>query len=198
MRSVRWLKSALTYAAISATGVIAGVAVARLYGTWSHSQATREQSAEMTEFLFARIEGIAVGQTFPDVPLWSLADSRTLSPGEVLRHGGMLYYISLQCGSCKAAVASLQAARPKGRLGRHDILLVAVGTAAEAQGFASQHSIEFPVLVDTTKTLPMDYGVRAFPVCFCLDSAQTVLAVQAEMREAADIERFINDCAERQ
>lgn len=184
----------LIYGVLLIVGGGLGSASARLYRQWVQHRSKVEQTAASTGFLSENLKGIAVGEAFPDVPLYSSVTKRSTLIPELLPHGGALIYISLECNSCLEVIELLRGECKANPLLGSQIVLILVGDRESAIQFAVDSESPFPYLVDSAKTLALEFGVVSFPSYFCIDSQYELVSYGSNSGSLNGLTERVTDC----
>ncbi|MEW5875294.1 MAG: hypothetical protein AB1752_08955 [Candidatus Zixiibacteriota bacterium] len=158
-------------------GLVGALLAARFQGgSIGTHRAESTRQAALNQFLHKNLKGVAVGQEFPAVPVWTPAgDSATTIP-ELLPGGGLVFYVMSDCHACTTAVRIL--AEERARLGNTGIPAVNVSSSNPADLLASLPD-DFPihVWIDQQDLLLSEYGVRTTRTYFKLDRAGRAISM---------------------
>lgn len=117
----------------------------------------------------------AAGEPAPDLYLPSLTGSQSgLPPG----HGKttLVYFFAPWCTWCAASAHNIRKLRDIRGEEELTVLLVALSyeTVEEVEAYVERHELDVPVLLGTSNTA-FDWGVRAFPTYYIVDSERRVV-----------------------
>lgn len=177
-----------------ALGAFLGVSSGSAYRSWQNHKTEAARVEESNEYLRESLQGIAIGKPFPDIPLWSPDGRSTVTIGNLLPDGGVVYYIVLGCESCLDAVSSLEKVTSQREVSEARIVVIASGIPDEAQEFIRASGFGGRLFLDATNSLSVEYGVRSFPAYFCLDRDQSVLSFGAEVRTLSQLSEIVDNC----
>ncbi|MBI3872748.1 MAG: hypothetical protein HY304_06705 [candidate division Zixibacteria bacterium] len=143
--------------------------------------------ASQRDYLLEHVRGIARGNPFPRITLWSVDGVRTAEIGELLPKGGLLVLVGPGCASCLEAGTALDSALTLAGPKAVPAILV-TDQAEKSDAFAellTVRGVHVPVYCDTRESLRREYKVLANPVYFRLDS-QLVVADFGPAGQRAD------------
>jgi hypothetical protein len=155
-------------AGVAVLGWVVGSAIA-------HRRADTEQEAKregLTGYLEENIQGIGVGQPFPDIPIWSCGESESHTVRELLPGGGVIVLVGADCASCAETAAVFDAVvRTLGGAARPAILLLDHAKAPEAFTEAlAARGVKIPLYCDVTESMRREHTVATTRAYFRLDS----------------------------
>lgn len=103
----------------------------------------------------------------PPFTLTSL-DGRHVSLADLAGKTVLLHFWATWCGVCKLEIPTLDSIHHG--LDEDEVLLAVVASndAAEVRSFASEHALEYPILMANSDILSA-YGISAFPTNFIID-----------------------------
>lgn len=149
----------------------------------------------MNAYLAQRIHGFGIGDMFPDIPLQPPNGGPASMIGDLLPNGGLVYYASPGCGSCRESLADLQYVLDARDTATLDILVIAVGTMEDGAQFLTSTGFKQPFVMDIQNSLSVEYGVEIFPTYFCLDENLRVLSFGTDATSAQRLSDIIFECA---
>ena len=168
-----------------ALGVIVVLAVALLAGSWVGTRfgvfraeaGRQEEQTQLQGFLEENIEGISVGQPFPDLVLWTADGRQAFHLRELLPRGGVLFFFAAECDVCRDAVEALSTAmRTLGTSSKPVIAATGARPDRLLEGMAAR-GVDLPLYCDMQESLRRDHKVATARTFFVLDSAGVLTAM---------------------
>lgn len=163
-----WLQRIFLFGLIVAFAVVVG----SFAGSWyNHRRAYADAisyNATVDEYLHSNLRGISVGQPFPDVPLTQLGVVEPQHVRDFMPRGGVVLFLSSECGTCVQTVESLVGIVGADRLAER-FLLIVDSDAAPMHEYLGAHGADVHLVQDMRRELQYTYGVTAFPAYFVLD-----------------------------
>jgi len=122
--------------------------------------------------------GTSAGSTAPDFTLQDL-DGRSVTLGELRGQVVLIDFWATWCTPCKHEMPHLQDMYERYRDRGFTVLAVDVGESAnQARPFIEGEGYTFPVLLDSQSKVFRQYGVRALPTVFVVDTQGVIREVK--------------------
>ena len=175
--------------------VVVGAILALLSGRWVGSLIADSRKADekvrLTGSLEKNIQGIAIGQPFPDLPVWTTDGARATPVLELLPDGGVVFCVSSICESCVDALAALMQARTQlGDIALPFVVVTSPEPARLLDGLAGR-GIACTLWCDQQDLLRTRYKVLTTRAWFALDSAGVVLRFGSAEYDPAEYEDIV-------
>lgn len=187
------MKRAAAYLAIITAGVVLGIASGRLYSNWKIEAAISEKQNVVREALFNSLQGIEIGNEFPEVIVWTVDESETVTIDDILPAGGILYFIAADCYWCKDALIGLKGALASEGSSHFPVAIVAQGSPDVVRVLESELGMK--IFVDIQQTLSRDFGVVTFPTCFLIDRDHKLQLIETDVRTTEQVLEIMDDYA---
>jgi len=171
-----------TFLLLIAGGSVLGVVAGREIRDYRLQATIQDTRAEVQTYLDAHLTGIGAGSPFPSIPLWSADGTTSFYSDEVLPEGGILLYISADCGSCFASMTALQNTLMADGLDDRSAVVVAFGSPEPVVQYAKDNGIRLRIVFDVERILGREYGVTTFPTLIGIDHDHRVTALIPEAR----------------
>jgi len=145
----------------------------QVYGQQKVKTAQAESKAKWDQMTATRLVGIAVGDSFPSFPVWSLDSSGVACEvRELLPDGGLLVSVSPTCHVCVEVAVALQTACDRIQSPTADAVLLLEGESSEVLMAAlKEHDVRLPVFWDVEQALFHVHKVNSNPTWFVLNSS---------------------------
>ncbi len=159
--------------ASSALGIVLlawwlGAALGRHRAASIASQKRQELRSYLDEHLRSEL---SVGRAFPGIVLSFPDGRRSCQIRNVLRHGGLVVYLSAECPVCMEIVDSVGVLISRNLLDDSTTVILTSGSPAALANYMLSRHIVIPILRDSSESLSRDFGVMTQPCFFFLDSA---------------------------
>lgn len=169
--TLRLAFGALGFAAL----FIGGWAVGTWLGDARAGLAASKRAVARSDNLKDMVEGISVGNPFPNIDLWTPSGDTARPLDDVLPNGGLLLYTAPTCGSCLDAAHALEAEVKAGRISPNSIVVSDdCANTLEFEEKLRHEGIELGVYCDAPQALRSVHHVIHNPAHFLLDSAGVV------------------------
>lgn len=156
--------------AMAAVAVVVGVILLALISSGM------QQSSNGQDFTATTLQGNTV----------QLSDYR----GQVV----LVNFWATWCPPCRAEMPTIQAAYD--HYGDQGFTVLAVNngeTSEQIVPFASYFRLDFPILLDTNRSVQESFGIRSYPTSIFFDGSGEMYATHTGMVTEADLVRYIND-----
>ena len=137
-------------------------------------------------------DSLKVGNAAPDFSLSSASDTLiTLSSfrGKIV----MVNFWASWCGPCKAEMPAVQQVSAKYA---GDLIVLGVNdedTLGTIRDFAQQFELTFPLLLDSTGDVSVQYKIRAYPTTFFVDREGVIFHIAVGSMEQSTIEEVLKE-----
>ena len=179
------LKSVSIISCVLAVAAVSGIGLGKVYGEHrARAKANQERATEAAfndRILREQTEGIAIGQQFPELAVWSIDGRIAVNCTELLPTGGAIYLFSPGCGDCVESLTSLQRAADSLRIDPQKIVILAdrEEMSLDILDDLQKTDIRFPYYCDVTKAMRDTYRVRSRTAVFTLDASGNVSDMRA-------------------
>ena len=118
----------------------------------------------------------ASGEPAPELYLPALTGGQAGLPQETDENTTLVYFFAPWCTWCAASAHNIRKLRNIRGEDELNVFLVALSyeTVEEVQAYVERHELDVPVLLGTSNTA-FDWGVRAFPTYYIVDSQRRVV-----------------------
>jgi peroxiredoxin len=178
LSKTQWLIAALVVLVVAFIGSVAG----SRFAVWRQGKAHREK----LEKLYSNNPGkLAIGEAFPNVSLMNIDGERVDSGKSVEGHKTLVFFLATTCDMCSDLI---EAYRRESERFPADLQSFAVcpDLPAEAQAYAGEHDLPFPLYCDTARSFQFEHGIIAFPTLMALDSRGVIRYMNFGMMEDYD------------